>query len=152
MKVVNGVVQHDSWESAIAFFSQPNAAKPSQSSTHAFYLAKQLADSIHVTLAILADNTLDCDYKLGRLITPKELKHSKQILDMLVTELCKTLPPTSNTLVSAQCLQGALAHLTSIQRIVILKTRTRRADRTFTLHGIKHNILNNITTVLNAIR
>jgi hypothetical protein len=92
---------------------------------------------------------LECDYKLSRLITPKELKHSRQILDMLTAELHKSLPSTSATLLAANKLQSALANLSHMQRVVMLKIRTRRP---VTYHANMQSVLDSTTKLLNAIR
>lgn len=63
---------------------------------------------MHVTLAILEDDTLEWDYKLNRLIKPKDFKQASQ----LIVVDCRVHHPT--TLQAAHRLRGAWSELSYV--------------------------------------
>ena len=144
MKLIDGVIHHEPWESAMAYFT-PKTYTASQSTSSSHRLGKLLVDSIRVTVAILADDTLDCNYKLGRLILPKELKHTCSILDMVIADL-RRYSPTSTALQSALRLRSAWVELSRMQQQLILKLRYPLLSPT------KQVILDSLTSLLNALR
>ena len=71
MKLIRGVYVHSPWETVI---SHLKALKGVQGLSMQQRLAELYASLVNVTLAILGEKTLEWDYKLKKLITPKDFK------------------------------------------------------------------------------
>jgi hypothetical protein len=145
MRLINGVYVYASWESWIAYFKakQHDAKQPTGQR-----LGQLLANEIHVTLAILDDDTLEWDYKLKRLIKPKDFKQAKQLLDMLVAHLQRNSP--SSCAIQAAChLRGAWSEMSYAHSVAL---RDSRPPNEHALRGTKGRILDNVALLLGELR
>jgi hypothetical protein len=61
MKLVNGVQVSTPWETAVAYFNQPNGTTAAKIPDSILRLTNLLIDSARVTLAIIDEDTLECE-------------------------------------------------------------------------------------------
>jgi hypothetical protein len=61
MKLVNGVQVSTPWETAVVYFSQPNGTTAAKIPDSILRLTNLLIDSARVTLAIIDEDTLECE-------------------------------------------------------------------------------------------
>jgi len=145
MNVRNGTIYEAAWETSVTYFLHFNAADRKVSSS--MKMAKMLASTMHVPVAVLADDTLDWMYKLTRLITPKEFKQCGSLLDMFITNL-QDHPALSEALQQAYYLRGAWCNLAYMQRQMIYGQELNPQA----LHVTRSRILDHLTAMLNSVR
>lgn len=142
MKLVNGVFVHSAWETAISHFtSQHNRS----GLTTQHRIAELYANQVHVTLAVLDDDTLEWDYKLKRLLNPKDFKIANGLLDMLIAQLGLY----SETLQAALRLRGAWCELEHVQRNLLLGSK--KPINMFKVQCARARVISNVTLLLSSI-
>lgn len=145
MKLINGVYYYSPWESAVMHFK---ALKNKQGIPASHRLAELLASEIHVTLAVLEDETLEWDYKLVRLINVKDFKRASDLLDMLIAHL-KRNTSTPSMLRAAHHLRGAWSEMKYAQSAVLHKPKQLKVNK---LQSTRDRILDSVSSLLGDLR
>ena len=107
-------------------------------------LGQLLSSEMHVTLAILVDDTLDWDYKFKRLIKPKDIKQASQLIDMLIVQLRQ---PT--TLQTAHRLRGTWSELSYVHNKAL---RDLKLPKEYMLTSLRSRVLDNMALLLEGIK
>ena len=151
MKLINGVQVAAPWETAVAYFNKPDGTTAAQIPDSILRLTNLLIDSARVTLAIIDDDTLECDYKFKRLIKPKELKHIFEIIRMLENEL-KHKTHLDKSSEAALRLFVSWQTLVKMQYLELNREHTKLGIRRNNLQGKSKDVLDNFTSLLTALR
>jgi len=151
MKLINGVQVAAPWETAVAYFNKPDGTTAAQIPDSILRLTNLLIDSARVTLAIIDDDTLECDYKFKRLIKPKELKHTFEIIRMLENEL-KDRTHLDKSSEAALRLFVSWQTLVKMQYLELNREHTKLGIRRNNLQGKSKDVLDNFTSLLTALR
>jgi mRNA-degrading endonuclease YafQ of YafQ-DinJ toxin-antitoxin module len=99
---------------------------------------------MHVLLSILEDDTLAWDYKLNRLIKPKDFKQATQLIDMLIAQLHH---PT--TLQAAHRLRGSWSELSYVHSKAL---RDLKQPKESILTSLRSRIFDNVSLLLEGIK
>ena len=150
MKLVNGVQVSTPWETAVAYFSQPNGTTAAKIPHSILRLTNLLIDSARVTLAIIDEDTLECDYKFKRLIKPKELKHTFEIIRMLQNDL-RNRPHLDKSSEAALRLFISWQSLVKLQYLELNRVHTSPSIRLNNLQGKSKDVLEDFTSLLTAL-
>ena len=151
MKLINGVQVSAPWKTAVAYFNQPNGTTAAQIPDSILRFTNLLIDTGRVTLAIIDDNTLECDYKFKRLIKPKELKHTFEIIRMLRNDL-KDRPHLHMSSEAALRLFISWQTLVKLQYLELNREQTKPSIRQNNLQGKSKNVLDDFKSLLTALR
>ncbi len=146
MKLIDGVYHYAAWESAVLYFK---SLKTKQKIGTIERLGELLASEIHVTLAILEEDTLDWEYKLKRLITNKDVKQGSQLIDMVIEHLQHT-SAAATTMQAAHRLRGAWAELRYVQSAML--RNGKHHPKEYVLQGIRSRVLDNVALLLECIK
>lgn len=94
--------------------------------------------------------TLDCSYNFKQLIKPKELKHTGEIIRMLVGNL-QGRPTVDHALKAAYRLQHSWLVLVRMQNLE-LRGRSKQSLRRNNLQSVSKVVLDDFATLLTALR